>query len=194
MNIATTATRHGEQTRLLVFPARDRFEHATVRELEAYVHPGDVLVVNRSATLPSSFRGHLTGSGEFVELRLAAFQGADARQLEHWLAVAFGAGDWRQPTEAWGPAPVIENGDVLWFGPDLQARVNQVWQGRLLDIHFLSPALLPNLYRHGKPIQYAYHDAELALWDQQTLFSGPPISAEPPSASLSKCAKRSRSS
>lgn len=184
MKAATSSQRFFEKTKLLVFSAKDQFVHSSLHHLVDYFNPGDVLVVNRSATLPASFRGRLEGSQAFVEIRLAAFQGPDASQLEHWQAIAFGEGDWTQPTETRGPAPIIKGGDTLWFGPDLQAKVKRVQQGRLLDLQFLSPSLLPNLYRYGKPIQYAYHQKELAVWDQQTLFSGPPVSAEPPSASF----------
>jgi S-adenosylmethionine:tRNA ribosyltransferase-isomerase len=182
MKAASTAHRSLENTRLLVFPARDQIAHSTVGQLEAYLQAGDVLVVNRSATLPGSFRGHVIGSQAPLEIRLAAFQGPDPAHLHHWRAVAFGSGDWRQPTETRGPAPHIQAGDRLWLGDSLQAEVQGVTHERLLEIVFESPDLLPSLYRYGRPIQYAYHQAPLAVCDQQTLFAGPPISAEPPSA------------
>lgn len=184
MKAATTATRYFENTRLLVFASREQFVHTRLGQLEDYFQPGDLLVVNRSATLPASFRGQLARSGEFIEIRLAAFQGPDPQQLEHWQAIAFGSGDWTQPTETRGPAPRVYPGDVIELGEDLQALVEQVAHGRLLDIRLRSSSLLQRLYQYGKPIQYAYHEKELAVWDQQTLFAGPPVSAEPPSASF----------
>lgn len=182
MKAAITAHRTLEDTRLLVFPARDQIAHSTVGQLEAYLQAGDVLVVNRSATLPGSFRGHIIGRQAPLEIRLAAFQGPDPAHLQHWRAVAFGSGDWQQPTETRGPAPKIQAGDRLWLGDTLQAHVQEVEHQRLLDIVFKSPDLLPSLYRYGRPIQYSYHQTPLAVWDQQTIFAGPPISAEPPSA------------
>lgn len=139
-------------------------------------------------TLPSSFCGVVERTQAFIELRLAAFQGPDPAHLENWMAISFGTGDWTQATEERGPAPFIHAGDRLVFGgdlgEDLSATILRVQEGRLLTIQFQSSSLLKSLYRHGKPIQYAYHEKPLSIWDQQTLFSGPPISAEPPSASF----------
>lgn len=181
---ATTSERYFENTRLLSFTGTDQINHSTLDHLIDYLTPGDVLVVNHSATLPSSFRGRVERTQEFVEMRLAAFQGPDSEHLEHWKAVSFGTGDWRQPTEDRGPAPVLHAGDRLVFGDDLSAKILEVKEERLLTIQFESTQLLKNLYEHGKPIQYSYHEKPLAIWDQQTIFSGPPISAEPPSASF----------
>lgn len=182
MNAATTAKRYFENTKLLVFSGTDTVKHTTMYQLEDQFKEGDLLVVNRSATLPGSFRGHLKHNQVPIEIRLAAFQGPDAQHLEHWYAIAFGEGNWRQPTEARGPAPLVQPGDTICLGENLNAHIISVHHNRVLEIQFGSTALLPALYRQGKPIQYAYHEKELAVWDQQTIFSGPPISAEPPSA------------
>jgi S-adenosylmethionine:tRNA ribosyltransferase-isomerase len=56
---------------------------------------------------------------------------------------------------------------------------------RLLGIEFRSEHLLHSLYTYGKPIQYSYLEENLKVWDQQTIFNGPPISVEPPSAAFS---------
>jgi S-adenosylmethionine:tRNA ribosyltransferase-isomerase len=58
---------------------------------------------------------------------------------------------------------------------------------RLVDIEFnlKGPALWKKFYSLGKPVQYSYLREDLQLWDQQTLFSGPPVALEPPSASFS---------
>jgi S-adenosylmethionine:tRNA ribosyltransferase-isomerase len=43
-------------------------------------------------------------------------------------------------------------------------------------------AIWAGLASHGKPIQYAYVPAPLALWDVWTPIAGPPVAFEPPSA------------
>lgn len=184
MKIATTSKRHYDKTKLLVFQNNTTYTHSTLKQIEQHFEPGDVLVVNQSATMPSSFRGHLLHNKAFVELRLAAFQGPDAQHLDHWKAISFGQGDWTQTTEERKSAPDIQIGDIVYFGEDLQARILKVDSKRILDIQFESPTLLQSLFRYGRPIQYSYHEEELALWDQQTIFSGAPISVEPPSASI----------
>lgn len=193
MKAASTSQRFFENTKLLVFSGsvqanaenKGQISHQELKDIKDQLKAGDVLVVNRSATLPASFRGKVVRSGAEVEIRLAAFQGPSSQDLSGWQAISFGAGDWRQPTEARGPAPSLEAGDRIEIGPELWAEIEKVEQKRILSLRFVTPAqiaLLPQLYQHGKPIQYAYHEAPLAVWDQQTIFSGPPISVEPPSA------------
>ncbi len=182
MKSANTAKRRYGNTRLLVLKKNDQIIHSTVQNVVDHFKPDDLLIVNRSATLPSSFQGVVERNRRQVEIRLAAFQGPDSSSLKHWLAFSFGAGNWQIPTEQRGEAPVIQAGDRIFFGKNLNARANNVQQGRLLDLQFESSNLMMELYRHGKPIQYAYHQSELQVWDQQTIFSGPPISVEPPSA------------
>jgi len=205
MKAATTSQRFFEQTKLLVFSAQAQIQsaqaqvqtsskqatihHGHLADLPAQLKAGDLLVVNRSATLPASFRGKVARSGAEVEIRLAAFQGPSPQDLSRWQAISFGAGDWRLPTEQRGPAPHLQTGDRIDIGPELYAEVEKVEQKRVLKLRFgsaepqvLSQPLLPLLYQYGSPIQYAYHQAPLEVWDQQTIFSGPPISVEPPSA------------
>jgi S-adenosylmethionine:tRNA ribosyltransferase-isomerase len=159
--------------------------HAALRDLGSFLNRGDVIVVNRAGTLPASFRGCIQRTGESLEVRLAAFRGLAPIDLRFWSAVAFGAGDWRIETEARGPAPKLIAGDTITLGTDLSIIVDEVIDRRILAVQFLSKNLIGALYRYGRPIQYSYHKNPLAIWDQQTIFSGPPISVEPPSASFS---------
>lgn len=186
MNPAGTSQRKFDQTQLLILSDQAP-RHAKFGEIAGYLQPGDLLIVNNSATLPSSFNGHVGRTGQPVELRLAAFQGTNTQDLRHWLAFSFGSGDWKIPTEKRGPAPQILPGDQIIFGEDLIAKdliaeITEVRFDRLLRIRFVSPHLPRALYRWGRPIQYSYLQTELKVWDQQTIFSGLPISVEPPSA------------
>lgn len=182
MKPARTSQRHFEATKLLV--VGERVEHSTVGQLPERLAPGDLLVVNRSGTLPSSLRGVVLRTREPIEIRLAAFRGNHPGDLQSWTAVTFGEGDWRQATEARGPAPHLQVGDRLSFGSRLQAQVVAVDPSapRLVDIRFASPELVRELFEQGRPIQYSYLREDLHVWDQQTIFAGPPISVEPPSA------------
>src|SRR6478752_4016560 len=148
---ARTSQRLLGKTRLLILDQDADPRHALVEQLPGFLHRGDLLVVNRSATLPSSFRGRVQGRGEDIEIRLASFQGAVAADLRHWAAISFGAGDWRVPTEERGRTPFLQAGERLEFGPDLTAIILQVEQGRLLQIRFESPHLEQSLYLHGRP-------------------------------------------
>lgn len=184
MRPATTSERYLDETRLLVINSDNEVTHTKVKNLNDFFSPGDLLVVNRSATLPSRFQGVIERSGEHVEIRLASFQGPSPQDLSHWLAISFGLGSWRTPTEKRAHPPQLISGDVVAIGAGLKIFVSQVEEGRLLRIQFQSDALEEKLYQYGRPIQYSYLKEDLKLWDQQTIFSGPPVSVEPPSASF----------
>ncbi|WP_141735121.1 S-adenosylmethionine:tRNA ribosyltransferase-isomerase [Oligoflexus tunisiensis] len=172
------------KTRLMVLGQHQPPQHELVEDLPAILKPFDLLIVNRSATLPSSFHGRVERTGEALEIRLASFQGPLAEGLRDWAAFSFGAGDWRMATEERGPPPPLQKEDRIIFGPDLAAEILSVTEGRLLHIRFQGPHLEQSLYHYGQPIQYSYLKQALAIWDQQTLFAGPPISTEPPSAAF----------
>jgi len=184
MKPANSAKRLYEETKLLVLSEQNKVSHSTVNSLVDFLDVDDLLVVNRSATLPASFSGQIERTHQVVEIRLAAFQGPDPSQLQNWFAFSFGAGDWTIPTEKRGLPPALSPGDRVIIGEDLIADIVSVQHERLLSIRFLSSSLQKSLYTHGRPIQYSYHKDALEIWDQQTIFSGPAISVEPPSASF----------
>lgn len=186
MKAATTSKRFYDETKLAVLrEGARRVEHRTVADLISYFRDGDLLIVNTSGTLPSSFRAQ-TSDVRDVEIRLASFLGESVHDFTKWRAVLFGAGDWHQPTEARGEPPTLKPGDELKVSENLIAFVTRVDREhiRLVDVEFKSSNLLEELYRNGKPIQYSYLQEELHVWDQQTLFASAPISVEPPSASF----------
>jgi S-adenosylmethionine:tRNA ribosyltransferase-isomerase len=55
---------------------------------------------------------------------------------------------------------------------------------RLVDIRFNHPAAViwEGIARHGRPIQYAYVPAPLAIWDTWTSIANRPVAFEAPSA------------
>jgi len=152
-----------------------------VGDLPALLAPGDLLVLNDSATLPASLRGRLGGAP--VELRLA---GAREQGGAVWDAVLFGAGDWRARTEDRPAPPPARPGDALALGPELGAVVEAVspLSPRLLTVRFAATgdAFWSALYRHGRPVQYAYMAGPLELWHTQTAYASRPWSVEAPSA------------
>jgi len=158
---------------------RGMLSDTSIDSLPELLRPEDLLVVNDAATLPASLHG--TGRGEPIELRLAG-EGADGT----WHAVAFGAGDWRTPTESRPPPPALAPGDALHLGPGLRARVVSRSQlsPRLLQIRFETPTdgFWSALYRNGRPVQYSYEAAPLALARVQTPYAARPWASEMPSA------------
>jgi S-adenosylmethionine:tRNA ribosyltransferase-isomerase len=167
-------------TRLLVVdPAAQALRDATVAEMGEYLRGGDLLVVNDAATLPASLPAR-TASGDGLELRLAGAQG------EEWWAVVFAAGDWRQRTEDRPPPPPLAHRQQLHVGSALRAEVRAVspLSPRLVLVRFDAAGsdLWSALYRDGRPVQYSYLQAPLALWDVQTPYPSRPWAMEMPSA------------
>lgn len=184
MKPAINSKRKFGDTRLLLFNQEEKVEHQKVNDLLNYFNKGDVLVVNKSATMPSSLMAKIDRSGEEVEIRLAAFQGKDSKNLDDWAAFSFGSGSWRDQTEDRGKPAEIRIGDQLVFSGNLKAIVLNVDKKRLLKIKFIAKNIAQEIYQIGKPIQYSYLEEELGVWDQQTVFSSIPVSVEPPSASF----------
>lgn len=163
---------------LHVDPRGGQIVDAHLRDLPRLLSPGDVLVVNDAATLPASLP--VEGSG--AEVRLVMRLGGDRA----WRAVLFGPGDFRTPTENRPLPPLFDVGARLRFADDLEATISAVDtdEPRLVDLRFSSDgaALWSSLYRHGKPIQYAYVHEPLRLFDVQTRFAARPWALEMPSA------------
>jgi S-adenosylmethionine:tRNA ribosyltransferase-isomerase len=183
--IVSPATRPRTQLteRLLVIdPASGDFTDAAVIELPRFLRSGDLVVVNDAATLPASLHGSLRG--EPIELRLAGAQAGVPDGI--FAAVLFGAGDWRTKTEHRPPPPAARPGDILAFAGGLEATVVSVdgTSPRLLEIRFdrVGAPLWSAIYRAGKPVQYAYVERELRLWDVQTSYASRPWAMEMASA------------
>jgi S-adenosylmethionine:tRNA ribosyltransferase-isomerase len=169
--------------RLLV--ATDQgISHAFFRDLPAYLSPGDLLVVNNSATLAAELDGRLDG-------RLAG----RGRVVVH-VATPLGDGTWvvELRTAPDGARPVLDaqpGSRVLLAGgarlvlvssypregSGPGGRGNRLWratsEGRPL------PQLM---LREGRPIVYGYLDRRYPLSAYQTVFASRAGSAEMPSA------------
>jgi S-adenosylmethionine:tRNA ribosyltransferase-isomerase len=166
----------GAERLLVIDPLTLRFGDYRLSELPKLLGPGDVLVLNDAATLPASLRAEPE-----LELRLVASEpDGDFR------AIALGAGDRLLPTEERGPARQLAVGETLTFSPELRARVVEIdaAEPRLVRLRFdaRGAAFWQALYAHGQPIQYAYLEAPLALWDVQNRFAARPWAFEMPSA------------
>lgn len=176
MRAGTDARRPADDVRLLYVDSRaGAFRDQRFTELPQLLGPGDLLVLNDAATLPASLR-----AGD-VELRLAGELEGGA-----WRAVLFGAGDWRTDTDFRAAPPRVVPGFRLRFSDDLQATVEAVStvSPRLVTVRFeqSGAALWSALYRHGRPVQYAYLPEPLPLDAVQTGYAARPWASEMPSA------------
>ena len=181
MSPATWPREHPLDDRLLrIDPRSGALRDARVGDLPALLRKGDLLVVNDGATLPAALRGR-TAAGAPVEARLFDGDGEGS-----FRALLFGAGDARMRTEDRPLPPPLPPGSAITFGPDLAAVVEHVSPAspRIVDLAFRERGarLWSALYRHGRPVQYAYVAGPLELWHVQTRYASRPLCAELPSA------------
>ena len=186
LSFATTSKlQKSTETKMMVIDGNFNVIHDNVDKLIQYINEGDILVVNNSSTLPSSFLGYHERSQESIEIRLVQSLNSKITDISKWKIIIFGEGDWRIPTEDRKKAPKVELGDILQFKSDLIAKVIGR-EKNLFEIEFMGTnnEIWHKLYEAGQPTQYSYLEEELHLYDQQTIFSGPPLSLEPNSAAF----------
>jgi S-adenosylmethionine:tRNA ribosyltransferase-isomerase len=162
--------------RLLVATRSDgRIAHARFRDLPELLAPGDLLVVNTSATLPAAVPAR-RADGTDVELRLSTPAPGAA---EPWWVVELRGAD--------GPSPFrgASAGERLSLPGDAGVELvaayaggPRLWLARL----DLGQPLRAYLRRHGRPIRYGYVPGRWPLDAYQTAFALEPGSAEMPSA------------
>jgi S-adenosylmethionine:tRNA ribosyltransferase-isomerase len=145
-------------------------EHRRFRDLPQVLAPGDLLVVNTSATLPAAVDARLDGLP--VELRFST-PAADS----HWV-VELRAGDGsplrRAPLGARLELPAGGRAELVarYAGSDRLSLARLELDRPLGDY----------LYRHGRAIRYGYVPEPWPLEAYQTVFALEPGSAEMPSA------------
>ncbi len=181
---AAAAVQRPPDARLMVVDAFGHVVHKRRADFPVLVQSGDVVIANDAATLPASLFGIHVATGSPIELRLAGRRSLRPQQIDRFTAVAFGAGDFRTPTESRPLPPAFSAGDLLQLGP-LEAIVRAILDHpRLIEVTFRgSPQeIWEGLARYGRPIQYSYLSAPLALWDTWTTIASRPVAFEAPSA------------
>ncbi len=144
--------------------------HHGFRDLPGLLLPGDLLVINTTATLPAQVRARGGGDGLAVHFSSPRPDGSwlvELRQVKDKISMPNGHGS---------PGQLISlpSGAVLALEGKATARL---WRARL------SVAVVPYLLRHGIPIRYSYVRRDWALPSYQTVFARELGSAEMPSAS-----------
>jgi S-adenosylmethionine:tRNA ribosyltransferase-isomerase len=176
-------------------PNRERYDKKMVitRDGHSEVFPAnhwwrvlrrtDVLVYNNSSVLPARFAGTHPLLGYEIELRLAQSLGESPADRRSWLAAIWKGFTSKMVTEQREAVADLQTGDTVPLSR-AKARIVQN-QGSGLYSLTLEPEageVLTWMLREGRPIQYAYLDPDLRLWDIQTPFAGPAWSLEAPSA------------
>ena len=170
--------------------------HARFHELGRFLSPGDVLVVNTSATLAAAIDGRrpdgsavtvhfstlLDDGGWLVELRPPGRATGPVADAAAGQRVELAAGAALTLRRAVRRAAVPGMGSPDAAAPDGPATdtavVPRLWQARVA----VEGDVRAYLAAHGRPITYAYLTGSWPLSAYQTVFARHPGSAEMPSA------------
>ena len=147
--------------------ATGEITHHPFTDLPSLLLPGDLVVVNTSATLPASVRA---GPGLVMHFSTSLPDGS-------WLAELRAVrGHATQPYPGGSPGQELPlpGGAVVTLAERVTGRL---WRVRL------STAVVPYLLRHGSFIHYSYVASDWPAQAYQTVFGARPGSAEMPSAS-----------
>jgi S-adenosylmethionine:tRNA ribosyltransferase-isomerase len=164
-----------DAVRLLVASGSDgRIRHTRFRRLPDVLAPGDVLVVNVSATLPAAVSA-TREDGSAVRVHFAT---RAPRLDERWRVVEVRSADGARPARG-------HSGEQLELagGAALQLVAPYASGARLMLARFHgSDSVQRHLARHGEPIRYGYVGRSWPLSFYQNVYATTPGSAEMPSA------------
>lgn len=183
-----------DEVRLLVARPGRPLVHTRFLDLATHLTPGDLLVVNDSATLPAALPA-LRADGGAVDLHLSTpdptldpsgipgsdpgvhvgSNGREPQNPSRWVVEvrsgghrARGVANERLTLPGGAAATLL----APYLGP------GRLW---VADLDLPEP-VLDYLHHHGAPIRYAHEPARRPLDDHQTIFATEPGSAEMPSA------------
>lgn len=153
-----------------------RVNHARFADLGDYLQPGDLLVVNNSATLPAAIDGGRNGQPIAVH-----FSTARAEKL--WVVELRSAGAATGHLTDIRPGERIEmpgGGAIVIRSsyPEPGTDGARLWTAQVV----LEGDVVSYLARYGRPIRYSYVPRPWPLRYYQTVFARHPGSAEMPSA------------
>jgi S-adenosylmethionine:tRNA ribosyltransferase-isomerase len=168
-------TRDG--VRLLV-AHQDGVEHARFHDLPRFLRPGDLVVVNTSATLPAAVRGTVTGPGSHpADVHVATGLPDGSWVIE--VRAASGGGPDR--SLAPGRVIVLPGGRRVTLAepfPEPGRTAARLWTARPEAGAAPLPDRVAYLSAHGRPISYGYVSGRFPLSDYQTAYATQPGSAE----------------
>ena len=142
-------------------------EHTVAWRLPRWLEPGDLLVVNTSATLPAA-----------VDTPYGAVHVSTELDDGAWVV------ELRRVDERGHRTP--EPGEVVALPGGVRLRIDRPYpdgQSRLWRATALPrPSRVDYLFAHGRPIRYSYLEGDVRLSDLQNVYATVPGSAEMPSA------------
>ncbi|MYV97059.1 S-adenosylmethionine:tRNA ribosyltransferase-isomerase [Streptomyces sp. SID3343] len=156
-----------------------RIEHTVFRDLGRFLGPGDLLVVNTSATLPAAVDGYRAdGSPVTVHFATRFDDETWALELRHTDGTPGPIRDVRRFEAVRFPGGGCAMALLLEPYPDEDAP-RRLWKARITVPHARVETFLAD---RGRPITYAYMRERWPLTAYQTVFARDGGSAEMPSA------------
>jgi len=163
----------------LLIARPDGVSHARFADLGDYLRPGDLLVVNNSATLPAAVDARRAGQPIAVHFSMA-------RAENVWVVELRPAGNatGHLPDVRPGERVDLPGGAAVVIGssyPEPGVDGARLWTARVV-VEGPKSSVGRYLARHGRPIRYSYVPRQWPLPCYQTVFALHPGSAEMPSA------------
>jgi S-adenosylmethionine:tRNA ribosyltransferase-isomerase len=166
-----------DEVRLLVTTGSRKISHSQFRYLPSYINPGDMLVVNTSATVPSALPLTLPGGNKGV-IHLSNQITSHQWLLEIRAMAGNKTVRWKSGKK--GMVFSLPDGATVTLEERFynNSQLLDLWVGTLN----LTQPVESYLAKYGFPIQYEKLDHRYPLAYYQTFFSFHPGSAEMPSA------------
>jgi S-adenosylmethionine:tRNA ribosyltransferase-isomerase len=159
---------------LVAHRASGEIEHSTFTMLPTFLDPGDVVVVNTSATIPAAVDA-VAADGTAVVVHLSTQVTADRWVIELRRPTDRGSVRWPGPLP---PSPLTLGAAATATIESPYGTAGRLWLARLR----LPQRPLAWLASHGRPIRYAYVERSWPLSAYQNVYAVEPGSAEMPSA------------
>ena len=148
-------------------------QHTRFSQLGEFLAPGDLVVVNTSATLAAAVDGYRAGGPVEVHFSAELDDGAWVVEVRPAGVSAGPVADLRP-----GEAITLDAGAALIVDRPRPAGQTRLWEARPR----IDGGVSWFLTRHGRPIRYSYVPRMWPLPEYQTVFAREPGSAEMPSA------------
>lgn len=145
-------------------------KHDKFFDLDQYLNPGDILVLNNSRTIPAILKADWHRNGKLIK-----------KEIEIRLARKKNDSTW----EVLIVADAVKTGDQFCFEENLHAKViGEVFNSPLKIVQFSVQGknLFEAFYSLGEPVRYEYIEQPWKLDYYQTVFASQPGSVEMPSA------------
>lgn len=165
-----------EDVRMMAtFGSNGAIVHGRFRDLPSYLRPGDLVVINTSATIPAEVDAESVSGRRFV-VHFSTEIEANLWVVEPRLSQGKHSAEWNSNEPPPTIALLADGGTIELLEPFPES--TRLYIAKLT----LPSSVLAFLARHGRPIHYGYSTRDWPLEDYQNVYATVPGSATMPSA------------